>query len=124
MQKCCFLILIYLYFRLLMRLDYYFLRYFLYPSKLLITNNASFCTLTYLCIHIASLTIPLQIINLSDLECDYINARVCCERLNKVKDLDFIECLKFAIVKCQTWQLRIKTNIKTSLKLMSVIYNI
>lgn len=29
-----------------------------------------------------------QIITLSDLECDYINARACCSKLNKVSDFD------------------------------------
>lgn len=33
-----------------------------------------------------------QIITLSDLECDYINARSCCSKLNKVRHCLAIQC--------------------------------
>ena len=38
------------------------------------------------------------IINLSDLECDYINATVCCERLNKFIIPEIIAMLYFPVM--------------------------
>ena len=40
------------------------------------------------------LIILVQIVTLSDLECDYINARSCCTKLNRVCDVtEFIPSL-------------------------------
>ena len=39
---------------------------------------------------VASLTPAFQIITLSDLECDYINATQCCSRLNKVSLIHYM----------------------------------
>ena len=47
----------------------------------LLDKNKAFCILSYCTIFPY---LVFQIITLSDLECDYINARSCCSKLNKV----------------------------------------
>lgn len=47
----------------------------------LLDENKALCILSY---HTIFPYLGLQIITLSDLECDYINARSCCSKLNKV----------------------------------------